>query len=175
MKKLMLLLTTAIIFIACDNDKKEGDDHDDSVTVKMPYTPGYSASFSMGNADYATMVVQGSWKDFADNKLDNMKNWCADTVVAMLSNNMMVKGIDSLMAIWKAQRANYKVIIDTVDAVMPVYSTDKKENWVLIWARGIGTDMAGKTDTVAIMETWRINKDGKADWLIQYDRANRKE
>jgi hypothetical protein len=175
MKKFMLLLTAAVIFIACDNDKKEGDDHDDSVTVKMPYTPGYSASFKMGNADYASMVVQGSWKDFTDNKLDNMKNWCADTVVAMLSNNMMVKGVDSLMAIWKAERAKFKTLIDTIDAVMPVYSTDKKENWVLIWARGIGTDMAGKTDTVAIMETWRINKDGKADWLIQFDRANRKE
>ena len=103
-----------------------------------------------------------------------MKNWCADTVVAMFSNNMMVKGVDSLISVWKAERAKYQNLIDTVDAVIPVYSTDKKENWVLIWARGIGTDMNGKTDTVAIMETWRINKDGKADMLLQYDRANRK-
>jgi len=174
MKKLLLFLTAAVIFIACDNDKKGEDDHEHSVTVKMPYTPGYSASFSLGNPDYATMVVQGSWKDFTDNKLDNMKNWCADTVVAMFSNNMMVKGVDSLISVWKAERAKYQNLIDTVDAVIPVYSTDKKENWVLIWARGIGTDMNGKTDTVAIMETWRINKDGKADMLLQYDRANRK-
>jgi hypothetical protein len=75
----------------------------------MPYTPVYSEYFIMGNPDYATMVVQGSWKDFADNKIDNMKNR------------------------------------------------------VLIWANGICIYMTGKSDTMAIMETWRINKDGKAD------------
>lgn len=175
MKKLMLLFTAAVIFVSCDDDKKETVDADDAVTVNMPYTAAYSASFGMGNPDYATMVVQGSWKDFADNKLDNMKNWCADTIVAMLSNNMMIAGADNLISAWKSERAKWSVIIDTIDAVIPVYSTDKKENWVLIWARGIGTDTTGRTDTIAIMETWRINKDGKADWLLQYDRANRKE
>lgn len=63
----------------------------------------------------------------------------------------------------------------TIDAVMPVYSTDKKENWVLVWATEIDTKKDGTVDTLSIMETWRINKDGKADMLYQFDRAKRKK
>ena len=56
-----------------------------------------------------------------------------------------------------------------------MYNADKKENWVLVWATEINTDVNGKKDTAALMETWRINKDGKADLLLQFDRAKRKK
>jgi hypothetical protein len=87
----------------------------------------------------------------------------------------MISGADSLIARWKRGRAGYTSVIDTVDAVIPVYSTDKKENWVLVWAKEINTDTKGKTDTTYLQETWRINKDGKADLLLQFDRAYRKK
>jgi hypothetical protein len=38
-----------------------------------------------------------------------------------------------------------------------------KENRVLVGAKEINVDTKGKADTVELMETWRINKDGKAD------------
>ena len=104
-----------------------------------------------------------------------MKSWVADTILAFQSDNAMVKGVDSLQARWKRDRARYTSVVDTIDAVMAVYSTDKKENWVLVWARDFSTDNTGKADTIAIMETWRINKDGKADMLLQYDRHTRKK
>ncbi|MBL0274060.1 MAG: hypothetical protein IPQ06_13545 [Chitinophagaceae bacterium] len=176
MKKFLLMLTAGALLVACGDKKKEADEKNAaSVTVTMPYPAAYSASFGLGNPAYATMVVQGSWKDWETNNLDNMKNWVADTVVVFHSDNVMAKGLDSLMARWKRGRAGYTTVIDSIDAVMPVYSTDKKENWVLVWAREINTDTKGKTDTSAIMETWRINKDGKADMLLQYDRATRKK
>ena len=176
MKKFLLLMTAGVLFIAC-NDKKEeaGEKEASSVTVKMPYTPVYSASFGLGNPDYATMIVQGSWKDWENNTMDNMKSWIADTIVAFHSDNKMTTGADSLIANWKRGRAKYTSVIDSIHAVIPVYSTDKKENWVLVWASEINTDTKGKTDTIELMETWRINKDGKADMLLQYDRHARKE
>lgn len=179
MKKIFLVLTAAVFFTACNNEKEGKDEKMGKdampLTIKLPYTADYSSSFVLGNADYATTIVQGSWKDWETNNLDNMKNWVADTVVAFHSDNSMVKGVDSLMARWKRGRATYTNVIDTIDAVIPVYSTDKKEHWVLIWAREINTNKEGKTDTMALMETWRINKDGKADMLLQYDRATRKK
>ena len=178
MKKFLFLLTATVIFTACDNDKieNENEDHDDAaMTIKMPYTAGYSSSFKMGNAAYATTIVQGSWKDWETNNLDNMKSWVADSVMVFHSDNSMVQGVDSLQARWKRGRDSYTSVIDTIDAVIPVYSTDKKENWVLVWAKEINTNKDGKIDTVSIMETWRINKDGKADLLYQYDRATRKK
>lgn len=184
MKNFFLVLAAAALFTACNNEKEDKDEKADEkgmdmdqkpLTIKMPYTAGYSSSFVLGNADYATSIVQGSWKDWETNNMDNMKSWVADTIMAFNSDNTMVRGADSLMARWKRGRAMYTNVIDTVNAVIPVYSTDKKENWVLVWATEINTDSKGKTDTSAIMETWRINKDGKADMLMQYDRATRKK
>ena len=107
--------------------------------------------------------------------MDNMKSWVADTIKAFSSSNIMTTSADSLIAHWKKYRNTYSSVIDTIHSVIPVYSTDKKENWVLVWATEHNTMPDGKKDTVEVMETWRINKDGKADMLYQYDRHARKQ
>ena len=178
MRKTFLFILIAGTMAACNNDKKveaSAETKDVKPAMALAYTPAYSSSFEMGKPEYAAMIVQGSWKDWEMNSMDNMKSWVADTIVAFQSDNAMVKGLDSLTARWKRGRAEYTSVIDTIDAVMPVYSTDKKENWVLVWAREIDIDKQGKTDTVALQETWRINKDGKADMLFQFDRHARKK
>jgi hypothetical protein len=180
MKKVLLMLTVAAMFAACNNAKKEESKvaapaDSAKVDVKFPYTASYSSSFVIGNPAYAAMIEQGSWKDWENNTMDNMKSWMADTIVAFHADNIMVQGADSMMARWKRGRAGYSKVIDTVEAVMSVYSTDMKENWVLVWAKEINTKTDGKTDTSHLQETWRINKDGKADMLLQFDRANRKK
>jgi hypothetical protein len=181
-KTMAVLLTAAILLLqACTpaaNDESKTTAADSTVAVAavdLPYPVDYSSSFVMGKPEYAKMILQGSWKDWEENKLDNMKNWVADTIVAFHADNAFVKGADSLQARWKRGRAGYSSVIDSIDAVLSVYSTDKKEDWVLVWAREINTKADGTKDTVSLMETWRINKDGKADMLLQYDRATRKK
>jgi hypothetical protein len=178
MKKVFLCLAVAAVLTSCNNEKKETPTTEvktEKPAVALPYTASYSSSFEMGNPQYAAMILQGSWKDWETNKMDNMKSWIADNIVAYHSDNTTVTGVDSLQARWNRGRANYTSVIDTIDAVMPVYSTDKKENWVLVWATEINTKKDGTKDTVRLMETWRINKDGKADMLYQFDRAPRKK
>jgi len=179
MKQVFLCLAAASLLAACNHEEKTdaaaSETKMDKPAVVLPYTAAYSSSFEMGNPEYAATILQGSWKDWENNKMENMKSWIADTIVAFHSDKRMINGADSLMANWIRARARYSSVIDSVDAVIPVYSTDKKENWVLVWAREINTNTDGKKDTVAIMETWRINKDGKADMLLQYDRAPRKK
>jgi hypothetical protein len=179
MKKFFLLLTGAALFTACNNESKTVTGAADTTvaapSVTLPYTLAYSSSFKIGNPEYSAKILQGSWKDWENNTMDNMKSWVADTILAFHSDNSMIKGVDSLMARWKRGRAGYTSVIDTVHSVVPLYSTDKKENWVLVWATEINTDTKGKIDTMDLMETWRINKDGKADRLYQYDRHTRKK
>jgi hypothetical protein len=69
----------------------------------------------------------------------------------------------------------YTSVIDSVHAATALYNTEKKENWVLVWAKEINVNTKGVKDTVELMETWRINKDGKADRVYQYDRHRRKQ
>ncbi len=179
MKKILAFLAVTTIVFACNTEKKsdmaESPVMSEDITIPLPYVPSYSSSFEMGDPAYATMVVQGSWKDWENNQLDKMVNWVEDTIVAFHSNNEVVYGVDSLMARWKRARAEYTMVRPTIDAVLPVYSTDRMENWVLVWATEIDTHKDGTIDTVALMETWRINKAGKADMLLQFDRANRKK
>lgn len=177
MRKFFLVLAVASLTTACNNETKTDEKNGETqvkAAASLPYVPGYSSSFKMGNSDYSTMILQGSWKDWENNTMDNMKSWVADTIVAFHSDNSTIRGADSLIARWKKGRAKYASVIDSIDAVIPVYSTDKNENWVLVWAREINTKTDGTKDTAAVMETWRINKDGKADLLLQYDRAKRK-
>jgi hypothetical protein len=176
MRKTILVFAVAGIFTACSNEKKEETKSTEpaQAAVAMPLPVNYSSSFETGNPAYAAMILQGSWKDWQENKLDKT-NWLADTVVAFQSDNTMVMGADSLIARWKRGRALYTSVNDTIDAVLPTYSTDKKENWVLVWAREYNTKTDGTKDTIALMETWRINKDGKADMLLQFDRTKRKQ
>lgn len=182
MKQIFVCLLAVCTLLGCNSDKKEKTagatkTEPDGVSVtglSMPAT--YSSSFKMGNPAYAASIVQGSWKDWMDDKLDNMRSWAADSIVAYHSDAKMTTGVDSLMALWKRQRAAYTDVRDTINAVMPVYSTDKNENWVLVWATAYGTKLSdGVKDTTYFMETWRINKDGKADLLFQFDRHWRKE
>jgi hypothetical protein len=178
MPKMFLVIMIAGAMVACNNEKKvdaAAETKESKPAPTLAYTPNYSASFEPGNPEYATMIVQGSWKDWEMNTMDNMKSWVADTILALHSDNGVVRGVDSLQARWKRGRAGYTSVIDTIHSVTALYSTDKKENWVLVWAKEINTDTKGKTDTVELMETWRINKDGKADRLYQYDRHARKE
>ncbi len=179
MKKILLLLAVTAMFAACNNEKKTdtpaADVKMDKPAVALPMTASYSSSFEMGNPAYAAMIVQGSWKDWEMNTMDNMKSWAADTITAYSADNKVTHSLDTLQARWKKGRADYTTVIDTIDAVMPVYSTDKKENWVLVWATEINVNSKGKRDTVSVMETWRINKDGKANLVYQFDRHARKE
>lgn len=179
MRKFFFLLVASCFILSCNNEASKTEPAGDSAVVKsamaLPYTPSYSSSFKMGNPDHCAMIVQGSWKDWEMNTLDNMKSWVADSITVYHSDNTMVKGLDSLMARWKRGRAKYSAVATTLDAVMPVYSTDKNGNWVLVWATEIDTKLDGTKDTTSVMETWRINKDNKADMLYQYDRATRKK
>jgi hypothetical protein len=176
MKKLILIFIVTVVAISCNEKSENAASTDAAVTaVPLPMQPTYSSSFEMGNPTYAAMIVQGSWKDWQDNTMDSMQKWVADTAVIIQSDNKMIRGVDSLMANWKRGRAKYSAVTDSINAVVPLYSTDKKENWVLVWATEYNTKADGTKDTAAVMETWRINKDGKADLLLQYDRHTRKE
>ena len=86
MKKWMIVCTAAtLLFAACNDEKKETAvaETAEKKSVPMPYTATYSTAFEMGNPEYTATILQGSWKDWEENKLDNMKNWMADTIVAL--------------------------------------------------------------------------------------------
>lgn len=135
--------------------------------MMLPYTASYSSNFKMGDPRYASMILN-LWKDYDDNQLDRHADWFADTVMMVLPNGMVVKGKDAVMKGVRESRNSYTAAKSMIDAWIPLYSVDRNENWVAIWGSEDDTDASGKVTTTSLQEIWRINKDGKVDFMQQY-------
>ena len=179
MKKILTVVGWAIFAAACNSNApvitsdSAKMNHDTVVMardIQSPYPIGYSSKFAMGNAKYAENVLT-LWKDYDNGTLSAHKDFFADSMTAYLGNGgMMHASRDSVIAGIQRHRNMMSAAVDRVDAVMAVKSTDKNEDWVLIWGTEVDTHKNGKVDSVDLQETWRINKDGKADMILQYVR-----
>jgi len=163
-------------FAACNSGsdtKVASMSSDDSTTtatdsVTYEYTADYSSKFTMGSTDNVKTIF-ALYKDWDNNMLDNSKDKFADSVTLVLGSGEMMAGKrDSIIAQSKAYRNQFTNVTSQVHAVVPLKSTDKNEDWVLVWFKEYRTDSAGKKDSTEFQETWRLNKDGKADLLYQY-------
>jgi hypothetical protein len=138
-----------------------------TVTNNSGYTAEYS-SFSIGDVKNAETVL-ALYKSWDSGNLDPLKGAFADSVSFYLSDGSIVAGKrDSAMATMQAYRNGFTEVKNTIHAVFPVKSVDKNENFVCIWATEYFTDKKGKKDSSQLQETWRFDKDGKVDWLLQY-------
>ncbi len=174
-----LLFACLFILVSCNSNQpaqtEPAKPASDSVAVQdinSPYAIGYSAKFVMGNPKYAENILT-LWKDYDNGTLSAHKDFFADSVEAMLgSGARMHASRDTVIAAIQKYRNSLSAAVDRVDAVMAVKSTDKNEDWVLVWGTETDTHKNGKIDSVDLQETWRINKNGKADLIMQYMRPS---
>jgi hypothetical protein len=187
MKKIFIISSVAL-FAACNNsgDKAKVDSMNTDTTataaktmadINSPYPVVYSSKFEIGDPKYAETVLK-LWKDWDNNSLMNSKDLFADTLTFYFSDgSMMHASRDSALAVAQKIRDSQASITSSIDAVMSAKSLmnnisskpeDQNENWALIWGEERVTDKKGKKDSSAVMETWRLNKDGKVDMVFQY-------
>ena len=172
-----LLFACLFILVSCNSNQpaqtEAAKPASDSVAVQnisSPYDIQYSSKFILGNPKYAENILT-LWKDFDNGTMSAHKDFFADSVMALQGGGFRVHASrDSVIAAIQKHRNSLASVVDRVDAVMAVKSTDKNEDWVLIWGMETDTYKNGKIDSVNLQETWRINKDGKADLLMQYMR-----
>jgi hypothetical protein len=152
-----------------DNDgtiKIKGEDGMNTMSNMNPYTASYSSNFVMGNSAHSAMILD-MWKDWDDNAFDRHNYW-ADTVSVFLSDGMVIKGRDSAVAGAKRYRGSLASAKSTITSIVPLRSADRNEDWVAIWGTETDTWPDGKVENMQIHEIWRINKDGKIDFMRQY-------
>jgi hypothetical protein len=177
MKKVLFLASLAM-FAACNSNEpaettETAKSSADAVApeINSPYPVSYSSKFVMGDPKNAESVLS-LWKIWESGDLSGSKNIFADSVTLHLSDGSMISGPrDSVVASGQAYRSSMVSSVSSVDAVMAVKSTDKDENWALIWGKEINTDKKGKVDSSYLQETWRFNKDGKTDLMYQFRSA----
>lgn len=134
--------------------------------MSYPYTAGYSSDFKIGSAAQAKMILE-LWKDWDDNAFDR-HDYFADTVIMFFPDGSVVKGKDSCLAGAKRYRGSMSSAVSSLDAWVPLKSVDRNEDWVAIWGIETDTFPDGKTSKRDLHEIWRINKDGKIDFMKQF-------
>jgi hypothetical protein len=163
------------VFAACNSgsDTKVASMSSDSATatsdtITYAYPADYSSKFEMGDSKNVQTIF-ALYKDWDNNTLDNSKDKFADSVTMIFGSGEVMAGTrDSILAASKAFRNSLGSVTSQVHAVVPLRSTDKKEDWVLVWFKEYTTDASGKKDSTELQETWRLNKNGQADLLYQY-------
>ena len=172
----VLLFASIGLFVACNSGTKEdvgsiapADSTAKSTEdVTYPYTAGYSSKFAIGDAKHAQKILS-LWKDWDNGDLSKSKDVFADTVeMNFWDGNKMRASRDSVIAAGQSFRNMYSKVTSSIDAVTPLKSTDKDENWVAIWGKEVHTDKKGKVDSINLHEVWRINKNGQTDLCYQF-------
>jgi len=111
------------------------------------------------------------WKAYDNGDLSVTKDLFGDSIEANMGNGAIMRtSRDSTLAMVQAFRNSLKNSVSQVDAIMAVKSIDRNEHWALIWGTETDTYKNGKIDSTYLQETWRFNKDGKADLMYQYRR-----
>ena len=184
MKKVYFIVAALCLLAACNSgepksaDSATTNDSAAATTTAAPltyaYTPTYSGDFEIGDPKYAQTILD-IWKDFDNNTFDNSKDKFADTVLMLFPDMELYASRDSMIASTKAYRGLFKSVQSKIDAVMSVKSTDRNEDWVLVWGTEVHTNKKNVTDSVYLHEAWRLNKDGKVEYMEQFSRTPAKK
>jgi hypothetical protein len=175
--KRILVLASLAFFSACNTNEPAKTEAMKSgigstmQAINSPYAIGYSSKFVMDDPKNAESLLT-LWKDWDNGDLSVHKDLFADSMsMNFADGSMMHSSRDSALAAAQKMRNNLASAVSSVDAIMAVKSTDKNENWAIIWGKEVDTDKKGKVDSSQLQETWRFNKDGKTDLMFQYKQA----
>lgn len=185
MKKI-LVLASVVMLSACNSNEPAKTDSmksgTDSTTasptmrdINSPYQIGYSSKFVTDDPKNAETLLS-LWKIWDGGDLSGAKDIFADSVEMHFGDGSIMHSTrDSVIASAQKFRSSFSSAVSSVDAIMAVKSTDKNENWALIWGKEVDKDKKGKADSFYLQETWRFNKAGKADLMFQYKQGASKK
>jgi len=131
----------------------------------LPYKAGYSSNFKMGSHDLSKMILE-LYKDYEANDFKTKEGWFSDTMMVFLPDGTMKRGKADGIGVFKNFRESLASSKFTFDAIIPLTSVDRKENWVALWGTEETTDKAtSNTMKSEFQAIWRVNKDKKVDFI----------
>ena len=136
-------------------------------TKGTPYKADYSSDFKLGNPAYADVVLN-IWKDWDDNELKR-HDYFADTITIWMPDGSVTRGKANNLEMAMKYRSSMTSSKSTIHAWVPLYSIDKKDNFVCVWGSEEDTFADGKVEKKALHEVWWFNKDGKVTTMRQWN------
>ena len=137
--------------------------------ITYPYPMSYSAKFKFIDPEKGKMVLNFC-KDFENNTIENSKSIFADKLSIDMPKLKLKANRDSVLSAFKTYRKSFISFKTELDVVMSVKSTDKGDDWVLVWAVDEYTDKNNVKHRVKYQQVWLLNKEGKISFMEQFDR-----
>ena len=181
MKKLLVCFSFAAFLLSCNSDKEKTDATSTSadstakntVTGDLPYTASYSSSWSTDVSDADLKMVLTTYKDWADNNIAGLAKVMGDTVNLDMSTGDHKKMTNAdLSKMWATYRDSLSSVKIDMEAWHKMYSTDKKDSYIVTWYTETDTYKTGKVDSASYHDINQI-KDGKIIWYSQYKRPKK--
>jgi len=178
MKMKFIYLTVLILAFTCSNaqttktttNTKTSKEKDlGQKNMDYPYPISYSAKFKFIDPEKGKMVLNFC-KDFENSTVENSKNIFAERVTIIMPKLKLNASRDSVLTAFKSYRKSFTSFKTELDVVMSVASTDKGDDWVLVWAVDEFTDKDNVKHKVKYQQVWLINKEGKVNFMEQFDR-----
>jgi hypothetical protein len=151
MRKLLFILAASTLLLSVAAKAQE-----------LPYKAGYSSNFKVASHDLSKMVLE-LYKGYENNDFSQEASF-SDTVLVILPNGQTLQGKEQVIKTFKDQRQTQSNVKFAFDAIIPLTSVDRKENWVALW--GSTETSQGKS---SFQSTWRISKEKKIDFIILFE------
>ena len=180
MRRIIFSLGTAIFLLSCNNDKAttgsttESKDSTVATTATdLPYIPSYSSSWSNEVSDADLKMVLTSYKDWADSNMTGLANALADSIEVDFSSGENFKGTkEELIKRWTTYRDSMSSVAIDMQGWNKMYSTDKKDGYIVTWYKETDIYKNGKVDSAYYHDINQV-KDGKIIWYSQYKRPKK--
>ena len=182
MRSIILCFCLGTILLSCNNgegDKTAGTTssgdttNNKMATVDLPYKASYSSSWSTNVSDADLKSVLMTYKDWENGNISGIAKAMADTISVDMSNGEHIKASTAdLMKRWGSYRDSLSSVKIDMGGWQKMYSTDKKESFVVTWYDETDTFKDGKVDAGSYHDINQV-KDGKITWYAQYKRPKK--
>lgn len=176
MKKLLLFICLVTFFASCNNGKKTefttnaDSTSSDKAPADLPYTASYTSSWSDNVSDADLKMVLMTYKDWSSGNMKGVSASMGDSVEYDMNSGKHSKLTNQeLIKMWTATRDSLKSVSIDMQAWQKMYSTDKKDSYIVTWYKETDTYKTGKVDSASYHDINQV-KDGKIVWYSQYKR-----
>jgi len=174
MKKILSCFLCGTILLACNNEKdKPTTTEAAKPAVDLPYTATYSSSWSQDVSDADLKTVLMTYKDWSDGNISGLSGAMGDTVVVDMSNgDHLTKSNADLMKMWTTFRDSLSSVKIEMAGWQKMYSTDKKDSYIVTWYDETDTYKDGRVDSASYHDINQM-KNGKITWYAQFKRPKK--
>jgi ketosteroid isomerase-like protein len=180
MKQFLVCFCFAAFLLSCNSDEKTAatsatspDSTKNTTPADLPYTASYSSSFSTDVSDADLKTVLMSYKDWADSNITDLSKLMGDSVTVEMSSGEHFSGSNAeLMKKWSTYRDSLSAVKIDMQSWQKMYSTDKKEAYIVTWYEETDTYKNGKVDSAFYHDINQL-KNGKITWYSQYKRPKK--